>query len=137
MNFDLASIIYRLQETELTRERLHDQHHALEKSLQMEREQRLQLEEALNTMQEQARLVAENKQVMALLCNVFMTSNTIIVDRNINQSETPLCFKNLLFWLSYMNYYMMNFDFNWNCYSWNILAGGFRISHILTKELLV
>lgn len=97
MNFDLASIIYRLQETELTRERLHDQHHALEKSLQMEREQRLQLEEALNTMQEQARLVAENKQVMALVCNVFMTSNTIIVDRNINQSETPLCFKNLLF----------------------------------------
>ncbi|XP_056017060.1 uncharacterized protein LOC125674438 [Ostrea edulis] len=51
------------KETELTREQLHIQHHALEKALQVEREQRLQLEEALNTMQEQARLVAENKQI--------------------------------------------------------------------------
>lgn len=69
MNFDFISAILRLQETELTRERLHDQHHALEKSLQMEREQRIQLEEALNTMQEQARQVAENKQVKAAVCS--------------------------------------------------------------------
>lgn len=55
--------ISRLQETELVRERLHDQHLALEKSLRMEQEQRQQLEEALNTMQEQARLTAENREV--------------------------------------------------------------------------
>lgn len=55
--------IFRLQETELVRERLHNQHLALEKSLRMEQEQRQQLEEALNTMQEQARLTAENREV--------------------------------------------------------------------------
>lgn len=55
--------IARLQETELVRERLNDQHLALEKSLRMEQEQRQQLEETLNTMQEQARLTAENREV--------------------------------------------------------------------------
>lgn len=52
----------KLQETELVRERLNDQHLALEKSLRMEQEQRQQLEETLNTMQEQARLTAENRE---------------------------------------------------------------------------
>uniref|UniRef100_A0A8W8JKM1 Uncharacterized protein n=1 Tax=Magallana gigas TaxID=29159 RepID=A0A8W8JKM1_MAGGI len=52
----------KLQETELVRERLNDQHLALEKSLRMEQEQRQQLEETLNTMQEQAKLTAENRE---------------------------------------------------------------------------
>ena len=63
--------LFRLQETELTRERLQDQHLALEKSLRLEREQREQLEETLSTMQEQARLAAENKEVRVFNKNLF------------------------------------------------------------------
>ena len=63
--------LFRLQETELTRERLQDQHLALEKSLRLEREQREQLEETLSTMQEQTRLAAENKEVRVFNKNLF------------------------------------------------------------------
>ena len=63
--------LFRLQETELTRERLQDQHLALEKSLRLEREQREQLEETLRTMQEQARMAAENKEVSVFNSNLF------------------------------------------------------------------
>ena len=63
--------LFRLQETELTRERLQDQHLALEKSLRLEREQREQLEETLSTMQEQARLAAENKEVSVFNSNLL------------------------------------------------------------------
>ncbi|XP_056017061.1 probable DNA double-strand break repair Rad50 ATPase [Ostrea edulis] len=63
IQIELNQMAHRLQQRAARCQQMAMQHHALEKSLQMEREQRLQLEEALNTMQELARLVAENKQI--------------------------------------------------------------------------